>query len=164
VEDVAGDVAIASRSGSVSVDRVQGTVQVEARSGRVDVRNVSGKVEAQSRSGAIELREVAGEIEARGHTGPVNIENAHSGVRAGAHTGSVRYTGRIEGDVSIAAHTGSITLAVDPTQAFFLEAESDNGTVRSELPPRRGDSASPLPDGHKVRLRTHTGSIRITRR
>ena len=164
VEDIAGDVAIAARSGSVSIDRVQGAVQAEARSGRIDIRNVAGKVVVQSRSGAIELREVAGEIEARGHTGPVTIENAHSGVRAGAHTGSVRYTGRIEGDVSITAHTGSITLAVDPAQPFFLDAESDTGTVRSELPPRRGDSAAPPADGHKVRLRTHTGSIRITRR
>jgi|CXWL01.1.fsa_nt_gi DUF4097 and DUF4098 domain-containing protein YvlB len=164
VEDIAGDVAVVSRSGSVSIDRVQGAVNAEARSGRIDIRNVAGNLVVQSRSGAIELREVAGDLEARGHTGSVTIENAHGGVSARAHTGSVRYTGLIEGEVVISAHTGGITLAVDPAQPFFLDAESDTGAVRSELPPRRGDSAALPANGHKVRLRTHTGSIRITRR
>jgi hypothetical protein len=81
----------------------------------------------------------------------------------------VRYAGKIEGDVSLSAQTGSVHMAVDPALPFFLDAESEVGAVRSDLAPRRAASAPGEGEGgasnhaHKVRLRTHTGSIRITR-
>jgi hypothetical protein len=56
-----------------------------------------------------------------------------------------------------------IHLAVDPGFPFFIDAESDLGAVRSDLPPRRGGGGSPNGAGPKVRLRTHTGAIRLTR-
>ena len=165
IEEVTGEVTVVARSGSVTVKRIQGDVTAESRSGRVEVSHVTGKASVQSRSGVIEAREISGDLEARGHTGSVNVEMAHGAVSARAHTGVVRYSGRVEGDITMTAHTGSIILAVDPAQPFFLDAESDTGAVRSELPPRRaGAGAGPAPaSGPKVRLRAHTGSIRITR-
>jgi len=163
LEDITGDVAVVARSGSLSIRRVRGIVTAESRSGRVEVRDVIGKTTVQSRSGAIEIREIAGDLEARGHTGSIVLEAVHGAVLARAHTGVVRYAGRVEGDIAMSAHTGAITLAVDPAQPFFLDAESDTGSVRSELPPRRNGVAVPSAGGPKVRLRTHTGSIRITR-
>jgi len=59
-------------------------------------------------------------------------------------------------------HLGLIHLAVDPDYPFFVDAESDIGAVRSDLPPRRAGGA-PNGTGPKVRLRTHTGAIRLTR-
>lgn len=162
IEDIGGEVTVVARSGSVTVKRVRGDVTAESRSGRVEVSNVTGKASLQARSGAVDVREISGDLEVRGHTGSVNIEMAHGCVRARAHTGVIRYSGRVEGDIAISANTGSIVFAVDPTQAFFLDAESDTGTVRSELPPRRGAGAPPS-SGPKVRLRAHTGTIRITR-
>jgi DUF4097 and DUF4098 domain-containing protein YvlB len=163
LEDITGDVAVVSRSGNISAARLTGVLTAEARSGRIEARDIEGKVALQSRSGSIDVRNVTGDLEVRCHTGTITIEGAHGGVYARAHTGGVRCSGRIEGDVALSAHTGSITLAVDPAQPFFLDAESETGSVRSELPPRRGSSAQPSEGGPKVRLRTHTGSIRITR-
>jgi hypothetical protein len=60
------------------------------------------------------------------------------------------------------AHAGSITLAVDPEFPFFLDAETHVGSVRSDLPPRRNGSG-PAAGGPRVKLRSHAGSIRLTR-
>lgn len=162
--DIAGDIEVVSRSGSITAERVTGDVTLEARSGRIEARRIDGKLGVQSRSGSIEVREVTGDVEIKAHTGSIAIEGARAGVAARAQTGAVRCTGRVGGDITLSAHTGSVTLAVDPSgPPFFLDAESDVGSVRSELPPRRGNAAAPAEGGARVRLRTHTGSIRITR-
>jgi DUF4097 and DUF4098 domain-containing protein YvlB len=162
VEHVAGDVTVLSRSGSVAVERIHGTLTAEARSGRIDVRAVSGETAVEARSGSIEVREIGGELRVKTHTGSINMHDVAGDVKAQAHTGAVRYTGKVLGDYDVRAHTGMIHLAVDPDYPFYIDAESEIGSVRSDLPPRRG--AGPASgDGPKVRLRTRTGSIRITR-
>ncbi len=162
VEDVAGDVTVIARSGSLAIERVRGDVIAEARSGRIEVRGVTGKASIQSRSGATEIHEIGGDVDVSAHTGSVMIAGAHGQVRARAHTGAIRYQGKVEGDIDMKAQTGLIHLAVDPEQPFFIDAESQIGSVRSDLPPRRGE-ASANGSGPKVRLRTHTGAIRLTR-
>jgi hypothetical protein len=163
VADINGDVELVTRSGSLLVERVRGDVQSEARSARIEIRGVGGKAAAQTRSGSIELRDVGGDIEARAHTGTITIESPHGGVYARTQTGSIRFSGKVEGDVALSAHTGSVTMNVDPQVPFFLDAESNTGSVRSDLPPRRRGGADGEGGGYKVRLRTHTGSIRIRR-
>lgn len=162
IEDVAGDVTVIARSGSLTIERVRGDVTAEARSGRIEVRGVTGKASIQSRSGATEIHEIGGDVDISAHTGSVTIDGAHGQVRARAHTGAIRYRGKVEDDIDMKAQTGLIHLAVDPAQPFFVDAESEIGSVRSDLPPRRGD-ASANGSGPKVRLRTHTGAIRLTR-
>jgi DUF4097 and DUF4098 domain-containing protein YvlB len=163
LQDIRGDLNVVTRSGAITIERVEGIVTAEARSGRIEVRMVKGNVGLQSRSGIIDVREVSGDLEARAHTGSITIDRPGGGVYARAHTGSIRFSGRVEGDVALSAQTGTVTMAVDPQQGFYLDAESDTGTVRSDLPPRRGGAAAPAEGGPKVRLRTHTGSIRLTR-
>jgi hypothetical protein len=128
----------------------------------MEISHIEGAVTAEARSGNIELRDVSGEVHITAHTGTVSIESAKAGVRAHAHTGAIRYHGRVCGDFDIKANTGLIHLAVDPDFPFFVDAESNLGSVRSDLPPRRG-GGRPNGSGPKVRLRTHTGAIRLTR-
>ncbi len=163
IEDVAGDVLVISRSGSLSIQRVRGDVSAEVRSGRMEVHSVTGKVTLQSRSGATDVRNVAGDLDVTAHTGAVMIESACAAVRVRAHTGMIRYRGKVEADIDMKTHTGLIHLAVDPERPFFIDAESEIGAVTSDLPPRRGGGASGDGGGPKVRLRTHTGAIRVTR-
>jgi hypothetical protein len=162
IEDVTGDVMVISRSGSLSIERVRGDVSAEVRSGRMEVHAVTGKVVLQSRSGATDVRDIGGDVDVTAHTGSVMIDGAHAVVRVRAHTGMIRYQGKVEGDIDMQTQTGLIQLAVDPERPFFIDAESHIGSVRSDLPPRRsGGSAGG--SGPKVRLRTHTGAIRLTR-
>ncbi|HXK33097.1 MAG TPA: DUF4097 family beta strand repeat-containing protein [Dehalococcoidia bacterium] len=162
LEDITGNVTLTSRSGGVAIERVRGDVSAETRSGRLEVRGVRGSAELQARSGSIEARDVGGNLRAQTHTGSIIITDAGAGVKAQAHTGTIRFSGRVQGDCELRAHTGSIWMAVDAAHPFFIDAESEIGSVRSELPPRRG-GAPPPAGGPKVRLRTRTGSIRLTR-
>ena len=165
VEDVTGEVSVQSRSGGITVQRVHGNVKAEARSGRIDLRAVEGNAELEARSGAIEAHQVSGDLAIVAHTCPLLAEDVGGRLHARSHTGVIRYRGRVRGDIDIKAHTGSIHLAVDPDFPFFLDAESQIGSVRSDLPPRRSPASNGEPGGTppKVRLRTHTGSIRLSR-
>ncbi len=162
IEDITGDVLVVSRSGSLSIERVRGDVSAEVRSGRMEIHVVSGKATMQSRSGATDVRDIGGDLDVTAHTGSVIIDGAHAAVRVRAHTGMIRYQGKVEGDIDMKTQTGLIHLAVDPERPFFIDAESQIGSVRSDLPPRRG-GATANGTGPKVRLRTHTGAIRLTR-
>jgi DUF4097 and DUF4098 domain-containing protein YvlB len=162
VRDCAGEVTVQSRSGSVQVERVQGKLRVESRSGRVRVRAVDGALAVESRSGSVEVSEVAGDAQIMARSGSISMEHMGARLKARSHAGSVRFRGAVRGDMDIEAHAGSITFAVDPAALFFIDAVSDVGSVRSDLPPRRKGGAPPE-GGPKVRLRTRAGSIRITR-
>ncbi|HYM16142.1 MAG TPA: DUF4097 family beta strand repeat-containing protein [Dehalococcoidia bacterium] len=163
VDHITGNVTAVARSGSLTIEHIEGDVTAETKSGRVEVGHVSGTATVEARSGTAELRDIGGELRVATHTGAITIEDAHAAVRARAQTGAIRYRGRVEADMDMKAHTGLIQLAVDPAQPFFIDAESSLGSVRSDLPPRRGGSGSADGAGPKVRLRTHTGAIRLTR-
>lgn len=162
VADVRGAISIVSRSGSVAIERVYGDVEAEARSGRIEMRDIEGNANLQSRSGVTDVREISGDLAVRAHTGSISIENAHGRIYARAHTGAIRYRGAIEADADMKAQTGFIQLAVDPEKPFFIDAESEIGTVRSDLPARK-NGAEAAAVGPTVKLRSHTGSIRISR-
>ncbi len=163
VEDVRGAVTIASRSGSVLGERIEGPVTAEARSGKLKLRAITGNAQIEARSGSLEVEEIDGDVRLTAKSGTLSIEQVRGKVYARARAGSVRYKGRVVDDVDIEAHAGSITFAVDPAVPFFIDAESHVGSVRSDLPPRPRSEAPPAEGGPKVRLRSHAGSIRLTR-
>jgi len=162
IADVQGEVTVVARSGAVDIERVEGSVSAEARSGRLRVARVTGDVIADSRSGAVDLARVGGDVRITARSGSVGVEDAGRGMHVRSRCGVFRYRGAVSGDFDIEVSTGPITLAVDPDRPFFVDAESRVGPVTSDLPQRRGD-AGPAAGGPKVRLRTHTGPIRITR-
>jgi hypothetical protein len=163
VRDITGETTVSARSGSVQVERIRGQVQVEARSGKLRIADVDGSVSAESRSGVIEVARVTGDVGVRARSGTVTIDDACAAVHVRAKTGPFRFRGAVQGDFDIEVITGPITLAVDPDRPFFVDAESRVGPVSSDLP-RRAGTGGPAKGGPKVRLRTHTGPIRLTAR
>ena len=163
VEDVRGDVAARTRSGQLIVERVIGNVSADARSGKVRIKAITGNVEVEARSGTLEIDEIGGGLRLSSSAGTVSTSHVGGRLQARLRAGSFRYRGRVCGDMDIEANAGSITLAVDPDYPFFIDAESNHGSVRSDLPPRRGGSAAPADGGPKVTLRSKAGSIRLTR-
>jgi DUF4097 and DUF4098 domain-containing protein YvlB len=162
VEEVQANVTAVSRSGSLTIERVAGDVSVDSRSGRVRVKSVGGQAAVEVRSGSLEVEDVAGDVRLLSRAGSVNVANAGGKLYARTRAGSMRYRGRVCDDMDIEAHAGSITLAVDPDYPFFIDAESHVGSVRSDLP-RRRNGGGPSAGGPRVRLRSHAGSIRLTR-
>ena len=162
IDDVRGDVTAVSRSGSLLVERIDGNLTADARSGKVRIKGISGNVGIEARSGGIEIEDIGGDVRLIARAGSASFANVSGKLYARARAGSMRYRGRVLDDMDIEAHAGSITLAVDPDHPFFVDAESHVGSVRSDLPPRR-NGADPATGGPNVKLRSHAGSIRLTR-
>ena len=162
INDIEGEVSVVSRSGGLQIEGIKGSLNVESRSGKLRVRGVEGPVTVESRSGTCEIIDITGEVRLTARSGSLAMENIDGRLQARSHAGAVRYRGVVSDDMEIEAHAGSITFAVDPASLFFIDASSDVGSVRSDLPPR-GKGAAPPEGGPKVRLRTRAGSIRLTR-
>jgi DUF4097 and DUF4098 domain-containing protein YvlB len=162
IDDVVGDVTAVSKSGNLLIERVRGGIAADARSGKVAVNHVQGTVEIEARSGTVEVQDVEGDVKVSARSGTINIDDVRGRMSVKSRAGSARYRGKVLGDMDVEALAGSITLAVDPGYPFFVDAESQGGSVRSDLPPRR-NGAGPTEGGPKVRLRTRAGSIRLTK-
>lgn len=162
VRDIEGETTVVSRSGAVEVERIEGSVKLEARSGRIRLSDVRGAASVESRSGTIELSHVTGDVRVSGRTGSISVDAPGAAVQVRSRCGPVRYRGAVAGDVDIELHTGPIVFAVDSAAPIYIDAETRVGAVSSDLKPRRRGQP-PATGGPKVRLRTHTGSIHLTR-
>ncbi len=169
---------IVSRSGRVEIEHVAGPLEVEARSGRVSVRNIKGNLTIVSRSGAVQAEEIGGSVAIESRSGAVRVSDCHGNAtidsRSGAtqiedvggalkvesRSGTVRYEGAVNADVQISVTSGSIRLAIDRDSVFYLDAESAHGSVRSDMPLRRGGGSANA-GGFTVHVRTRSGSIHV---
>ena len=161
VHNVAGETTVVARSGAVEVDRVDGKLVAEARSGRVHVSNVHGPAEVESRSGAVDVARVSGDLRVGSRSGRVTVEEPGAAVRVHARCGPVNFSGAVRGNIDIEVSTGPIVFAADPDTPFFIDAETRVGPITSDLP-KRATGGTPNA-GPKVRLRTNTGPIHLTR-
>lgn len=159
ISDVEGEVTAETRTGALGLNAVRGAVRAETRTGIVESEDITGDISLSTRTGLVRARGVHGSVTATTRTGGIRLEDIDGAIQASSTTGGVRYRGRIAHPADISVSTGSIRLAVTPDSAFFLDAESGRGTVRSELDvdaTREPDAGAPT-----VRLRTDRGSIRI---
>jgi hypothetical protein len=162
IEDVRGDVNAVSRSGAMLIERVVGDLIVDGRSGKVRIKGIEGRATIEVRSGALEVEDVGSDVRLLSRAGSVNVANVRGKLYVRTRAGTMRYRGRVCDDMDIEAHAGSITLAVDPDAPFFVDAESQVGSVRSDLAPRRNGGTAAA-GGPRVKLRSRAGSIRLTR-
>jgi hypothetical protein len=163
IEGIRASVHAESRTGRVRVSDVEGSVNVEGRTGQIEVREVRGPVSVDSRTGRVDMRAVTGELSCSARTGAVQLRDCAGPFRIATHTGAVDYGGPITHSGDIHVDTGTITLAVPRGAAFFLDAESRRGSVRSSLAVDEGREAPPT-DAPTVRLRATTGTIRVMER
>ena len=160
VESIAGPLDIEARSGRVTLRAIARDVRVTARSGAVQAESIGGTLTVEARSGSVRVRECKRDVQIRTASGSIHAEDASAGLRIAARSGSVRYAGDVRGDFDIDVTSGSIRLAVPRDAAFYLDAESLSGSVRSDLSMRDGD-AKPHEGGPTVRIRTLSGSIQL---
>lgn len=159
IADIEGDLEVDTRTGRVEIRSVRGTVRAATRTGRLAVQDIDGDTSVEVRTGAVSIRRVHGRLQCTTRTGSVRASDCEGPFDISTTTGTVIYEGCITSDGSIEVRTGGIRLAVTPDAAFFVDAQSDRGSVRSEID--IDDRHEPGPDAPTVRLRTRTGSIRI---
>jgi DUF4097 and DUF4098 domain-containing protein YvlB len=161
--EIGGDTRLISRSGSVQAEAIGGSLLAESRSGSVRVSQCRGDARVQARSGSVQAEEIGGKLEVQTRSGSTGIVDVGGELRVSAMSGSVRYEGAVRGSFDIDVMSGSAKLALDADSVFFLDAESTNGSVRSDLPVRNTSSGPPK-DAPTVRIRARSGSIVLATR
>jgi len=159
VSDIEGPVGLESRSGTTEIRQVRGELVVEGRSGRIEIERVHGDATIANRSGNVIVRELEGAVRLAGRAGRVQLTDIAGPVDVQAHSGGVELRGRIQWPVSIELHSGHVKLAVTRDSMFFMDAETNHGSIRSELPVDYLDQ--PPGDAPTVRVRTHAGTVRV---
>jgi hypothetical protein len=160
VEDIGGNLTVQAQSGKISVDRVKRDAKLSGQSGSVKAEHIGGSLVARAQSGRIEVLDVGGNVNLASQSGRVVLVRAGGEIVCHSVSGSVTFEGQALGNVNIATTSGGIHFNVDPTRPFFLDAETVSGSIRSDMPPRKGEG--PPPEGAPtVKLRTVSGSIRI---
>lgn len=174
----------------VSVDGIQGSTTVENIQGPVVVRDVTGVVDVESVSGSITIESVRGDIEVAtvneairisGGRGSIDAETVNgsivmrgvdaSTVNATTVNGLVDYDGTVHdgGRYFLAAHNGSITMAIPENANARLDIETHNGRVESAFPVRvagsrdRGFSLTLGSGSARIDLESYNGTVNLVR-
>ena len=159
LRDIEGDVVVEGRSGGVELRDLHGHVEVGNRSGKIEIENVDGDVTVKTRSGTTSVQRVRGDVEVRSRSGRLRLEKIEGQVDASNGSGSVEYRGSIGQPMNIELGSGAVRLAVTRDSAFWMDAETRTGSIRSELPVdylKEPDENAPT-----VRIRAGSGRIRI---
>jgi DUF4097 and DUF4098 domain-containing protein YvlB len=190
VKSMSGDIRVKDIKGEVSAETISGHVQIagggrvstaKTMSGDVEIVDTQGQasLEASSASGAVTLRNVkARRLDAQSISGNVLL----SGVdceRASIQSmsGDVRYEGPLtrNGRYELKSHSGEVRVVVAGGSGFEINANTFNGTVRSDFPVQ-AESSGPggfrrhamhgtFGDGSAVlELNTFSGNIAVTRK
>ncbi len=162
VANVTGPLAIEARSGRVALSDIAGDARIDSRSGGVQVESIGGSLTIRSRSGTVRVDGCAGDVDVQTRSGAIQLSELGAGLQVEQRSGSVRYAGDVCGPYSINVGSGSVRMALDESSRFFLDAESRSGTVRSDMPVRRGSGGGGSPkDAPTMLIRTRSGSIHI---
>jgi hypothetical protein len=159
LRDIEGDVTVDGRSGGIEVREVRGDVEIDNRSGKIEVEGVDGEVKVRTRSGTTSVQRVTGAVDVQSRSGRLRLEDIDGSVEARNYSGSVEYRGGIKSPMNIELASGSVRLAVPRDAAFWMDAETRAGSIRSELPVDY--LKEPEADAPTVRVRTLSGSIRV---
>ncbi|MBN1508721.1 MAG: DUF4097 family beta strand repeat protein [Sedimentisphaerales bacterium] len=155
ITNVTGAIDAKTSDGSIKVEGLQGSVKLRTSDGGIDVSEVRvDSIELRTSDGSIRCRNiVAPKMECHTSDGAIEIEFAPDAPKA----------------VNVDATTsdGSITFTAPPGLSAAIEADTDDGSIHTQLPiivqGKIGKSLrGTVGAGEgKVRLRTNDGSITI---
>jgi DUF4097 and DUF4098 domain-containing protein YvlB len=159
LRELGGDVQVGHRSGGIEIRETNGRVRIDGRSGKIEIEGVEGDVEVKNRSGSTSIQRVRGDVTIASRSGRIRLEDIEGRIRVRTGSASVGYRGAVAGPIDIELGSGSVRLAVTRDSAFWMDAETRAGSIRSELPVDY--LKEPTDDAHTVRVRAGSGSIRV---
>jgi DUF4097 and DUF4098 domain-containing protein YvlB len=135
VANVAGSVTMSNEFGAATLEQAQGPVTLNSLSGDASIERVEGNVIFSAHQGELRLHDVAGRVEAKS-------------------TESVLRLGDIRGDLSLAAESGEVRLALAESEGYTLDVSVREGELLAQLPPAIERADEP----NVVRLRGVVGT------
>jgi DUF4097 and DUF4098 domain-containing protein YvlB len=176
-----------SGDGSIRAESIDGRIVLSTTDGSVTATRLGGDIQIRSGDGSIRIDHATGKLDLETTDGSIGLEASPAVLRARTGDGSIRVN--IEPDTLMAENwelttsDGSVTVTLPGIFSAELDAETSDGTVRTNHPllsddrdeRREGDDRderrerrrilkSKIGDGGKMfRIRTGDGTIRIER-
>lgn len=161
------DVRSTSESGATSISGVSAPVDVHTQSGAIDVVDLSGAVRVSTGSGAVAARNISGALAVR------TSSSAFRGTRLGSSLHVRTQSGRVDaaleghGDVDVETGSSAVSLDLERSGGFLLDAASRSGSITVEgssvsgSVTKRAARGTVGNGGPTVLLRTGSGAIRV---
>src|SRR5262245_2453995 len=170
VSDLTGTLTADTSGGHISLKNITGDSKVETSGGHIEATSLKGKLHAETSGGQIRLKDVSGDIDASTSGGHISITGAGGRVKAetsGGHVEVAFARGNARGG-EIESSGGGVTVTVDPSLGFAVDAQTGGGSVDSDVPVtiEGHQSKSSLRGtigrgGETLHIRTSAGSIHI---
>ncbi|GAA0036659.1 MULTISPECIES: DUF4097 family beta strand repeat-containing protein [Brevibacterium] len=164
--DVKGDTMVSLQAkvshGSIAVAEVAEGADVQLSSGEAEIGRIGGgQTRIKSGHGSIRVDDLAGSAELITATGGIALGDVDGDVSATSGHGTLRVNRARGGRLELSSNFGGIDVAVAPGAPVWVDADSKNGVVRTDLE----SDAGPLGDEKPVEVHAHTkfGDIAIDR-
>jgi hypothetical protein len=168
------DVRLKTEGGSVEVATLHGNVNANTEGGHLKFTGIQGKVIGQTEGGKVEVVRCQDEVQVRTEGGKIAIEEfTGKGLQALTEGGSIvaEFAVPPRSDCTLRTGGGKVTVRIPETAAVNLDAHTDGGKIRTELPVQvqgkqdggtlRGTING---GGSMLTLETDGGNIRILKR
>lgn len=152
--DVSGNARVETSFGAVTLTRVGGDARVKAQHGAVEAKDIKGALGAETSFDSVSLENVGGPVEVTVEHGGLRAEGLEKGARVKASgdevtldgfrgpveveaaRGAVRLVpaGPLVEPVTVRSTHGGILLEVPPGSRFTLEARTERGETRIDVP------------------------------
>lgn len=151
-------------------------LNLKTKNGRIKIESISGDLDFETTNGSIGLNEVSGSVKFETTNGSVRLNDVSGNLKGFTQNGSIRIKlrggNRKVDSLDVGTINGNIRLTVPRNYAANIEAETTNGSFRSDFSElrvgnkrrwkrQRKLSASINGGGTKVRLVTNNGGIRV---
>lgn len=144
-------------------------VALKTRDGSISVRGVEGPVTASTHRGAIRVKDASGPLLLTNAHGPISCEADDAVLSAETGHGSIDFHGTLaDGQSTLRADHGRVTVHLPESQSFRLDARVDHGKIDSGFPLRDRDERRHRLSGlsgddprSTLKIRTDHGDVRI---
>lgn len=189
IDDASGEVEARTTNGPIEIEIEHGSIDAKTTNNGIDINAVDAEVVASTSNGRVEIDIDGGTVDARTSSGLINIEgdarivearasngiidielgDTRSQVEARTSNGKIDFQGALTGDCRFQTSNGPITLELDESAPFKIEATTSNGMIMAntdrmqvERMDRKGLRATMGSNpGAFIEARTSNGFIKI---
>ncbi len=147
-----------TRSGNVTMEKLQGTIEVCTGSGNIKGEDIQGSLKATAGSGNITLEDFSGKGQVEAGSGNVKMEAL-----------------AVTGDLSLTTGSGNIRLELPRESSFDFQAETGSGNIDTDFDKalsynKKGNNAEGSVSGDnaasafKVKMKAGSGNVRVAYR
>jgi hypothetical protein len=168
------DVRLKTAGGNVEVATLHGNVNARTEGGHLNFNSIEGKVNGKTEGGNVKAVGCRDDVELGTEGGNIAVEDfTGKGLQAQSEGGSIvaEFAVAPRADCTLRTSGGNVTVTIPETAAINLDAHTDGGTTRTDLPVQvrgeqdRGTLRGTIHGGGvMLKLKTEGGNIRVLKR